>query len=300
VDGEAGLRANLRYPAGIISNFIKVNGIRTHFLEAGSGDPVLLVHGAGPGASAWSGWREAIPALAGQFHVIALDTLGFGLTDKPTNIVYTDQASVNHLSAFIDALCLDKVSLVGNSRGAYIAAKYLVDHPHRVDRLLMVSSGSIANAMGIERSAEQSGGMRTLEAFDGTPEAMRRWMEVIVNDHSKITADLVSQRLAIAALPGHDYCRKSQNEYRRRLKTDPNERQLFDLRHRLPLVTVPMHMVWGGKDSFAPPEFAQQLAKLLPNVTFETLENSGHQAQNDESDRFNAIAVRFLGNAADR
>jgi 2-hydroxy-6-oxonona-2,4-dienedioate hydrolase len=54
-------------------------------------------------------------------------------------------------------------------------------------------------------------------------------------------------------------------------------------------------MVWGAKDSFAPPEFADALQKMLPNVTFEMLENSGHQAQNDESDRFNEIALAFFG-----
>ena len=294
MDQEAQLQKTLNYPKGVISSFIDVNGIRTHFVQAGSGYPVVLVHGAGPGASGWSGWREAIPVLAEHFRVIAIDTLGFGLTDKPTDISYSDQASVNHLAGFVDALCLDKFALVGNSRGAYLAAKYLVDNPGRVDRLLMVSSGSIANAMGVERSVAQSAGMGVLQSFDGTPEAMRRWMEVIVCDHSKITEELINARMTIAALPGHDYCRRSQDEYRKKLKVDKNERQLFDLRHRLPEVTVPMHMVWGGKDSFAPPEFSDKLQTLLPNVTFEVMENSGHQAQNDESDRFNEIAIRFL------
>ena len=55
-----------------------------------------------------------------------------------------------------------------------------------------------------------------------------------------------------------------------------------------------MHMVWGAKDAFAPPEFSDELVKMLPNITFEKLENSGHQAQNDESDRFNAIAIAFF------
>jgi pimeloyl-ACP methyl ester carboxylesterase len=281
-------------PAGIVSSYVNVGGIKTHYVEAGNGDPVILVHGAGPGASGWSGWRQTIPALAKHFHVYAIDTLGFGFTDKPTDIVYSDQASVNHLAGFIDALCLDKVFLGGNSRGAYMTAKYAVDHPHRVRRILMVSSGSIANAMGIERSSSQMAGMNTLESYDGTPEAMRNWMKVIVADHSKITEELVRDRVAVAALPGHDFCRKSQNAYRKSLKTNPNERQLFDIEHRLPKLTIPMHMVWGAKDNFAPPEFADLLKAKLPNITFEMLQNSGHQAQNDESDKFNEIAIRFF------
>lgn len=287
----------MEFPEGVVSSFVNVNGIRTHYVEAGAGDPVVLVHGAGPGASGWSGWRDNIPALARHFRVYAIDTLGFGHTDKPDNIVYSDQASVNHLAGFLDVLCIDKVFLCGNSRGAYTAAKYMLDYPHRVRRLLMVSSGSIANAMGIERSSSQMGGMTALENYDGTPEGMRRWMEVIVSDHSRITPELIAQRVAQAALPGHDYARKSQNQYRRSLKDNPNERQLFEMRHRLPLINIPMHMVWGAKDNFAPPEFSTKLRDLLPNVTFEMFENSGHQAQNDEWQRFNETAIRFFSAA---
>lgn len=280
---------------GVISSWVTVNGIRTHFVEAGNGDPVVLVHGAGPGANGWAGWRQTIPVLAERYHVYALDTLGFGYTDKPTDIVYSDQASVNHLAGFLDALCIDRVFLCGNSRGAYISAKYMLDHPSRVRRLLMISSGSIANAMGLERTQQQQGGMRRLQGYDGTPEGMRRFLEIIVHDHSKITDDLVSSRVQMASLPGHDYVQKSQSEYRASLKNNPNERQVFDMRHRLPMITIPMMMVWGAQDSFAPPEFAAKLQEMLPNVAFEMLENSGHQAQNDESDKFNEIALSFFG-----
>lgn len=284
----------MNFPDGIVSNFVMVNGIRTHFVEAGSGEPLVLVHGAGPGASGWSGWREAIPFLARQFHVYAIDTVGFGYTDKPTDIVYTDQASVDHLAGFIDVMCLGKIRLCGNSRGAYIAAKYAVDHPDRVLRMVMVSSGSIAAAMGLERRPDQMGGMRALEEFDGTRESLRNFMQIIVADWSKITDDLIDSRMKIAALPGHDYARKSQSAFRKALKNNPNEQQRFDLRHRLPRMTTPMLMVWGAKDNFAPADFSDELARMLPNIRFVKLENSGHQAQNDESGRFNELALGFF------
>jgi 2-hydroxy-6-oxonona-2,4-dienedioate hydrolase len=284
----------LNLPDNVISNFVMVNGIRTHYVEAGSGDPLVLVHGAGPGASGWSGWRETIPVLAKHYHVYAIDTLGFGYTDKPTNIVYSDQASVDHLAGFLDVMCLDRIFLCGNSRGAYIAAKYMVDHPDRVRRLAMVSSGSLASAMGLDRRPDQMGGVKILEAFDGTPEGMRNFMKVIVSDTSKITDDLIASRMKIATLPGHDYARKSQNEYRKSLKTNPNEQQRFDLRHRLPKITIPMLLVWGAKDTFAPAALADDLLQALPNVKIVKLENSGHQAQNDESERFNEMVTEFF------
>jgi pimeloyl-ACP methyl ester carboxylesterase len=290
----------LQMDKNVLSNFVNVNGIRTHFVEAGAGEPIVLVHGAGPGAFGWGGWRQTIPALAAHFHVYAIDTLGFGFTDKPTNIVYSDQASVDHLAGFIDALCLDQANLLGNSRGAYMCAKYACDHPDRVKRVLMISSGSIASAMGIERQEKQKEGQRQIQSYDGTPEAMRRFMERIVHDHSKITDELIAVRVKMAAMQGHDFVQKSQRKYRDQLADDPNERQRFELKHRLPMLTLPMHMVWGAKDRFAPPEFADRLRALLPNVGFEMLPNSGHQAQNDESDKFNEIALAFFRGERDR
>jgi pimeloyl-ACP methyl ester carboxylesterase len=285
---------------GVLSNYVNVNGIRTHFVEAGQGDPIILVHGAGPGAFGWAGWRQAFPALSPHYHVYAIDTLGFGYTDKPAHMTYSDQDSVDHLGGFIDALCLDKVNLLGNSRGAYMCAKYTCDHPDRVNRLLMVSSGSIAAAMGIEREEKQKDGLKQLQGYDGTPEAMRKFMMKIVHDHSKITDELVELRVKMAALPGFDHVQKMQKKYRDSLAGNPNERQRFELKHRLPALTIPMHMVWGAKDSFAPPEFADRLRALLPNVSFDMLPNSGHQAQNDESDKFNEIALAFFRGQMDR
>jgi 2-hydroxy-6-oxonona-2,4-dienedioate hydrolase len=286
----------MRLPEGVLSSFVDVRGVRTHYVEAGSGEPLVLVHGAGPGAYGWAGWRQTIPVLARHFHVFAIDTLGFGLTAKP-DIVYSDQASVDHLAGFLDALCLDTVNLCGNSRGAYMTAKLAVDHPKRVKRMLMVSSGSLALAMGLERNDKQKDGVRRLAGYDGTPASMRGFMEMIVHEHSKITDDLIADRVAMAALPGHSNVHASQAAFRASLKNDTAEWQRFELTHRLPLLTIPIHMVWGAKDTFAPPEFSAKLQALLPNVTFEMLENSGHQAQNDESDRFNEIALRFFAGA---
>ena len=282
---------------GVISSYVNVNGIRTHYVEAGVGEPLVLVHGAGPGANGWSGWRQTVPELAKYYHVMALDTLGFGYSESPETLDYTDQASVDHLKGFIDALCLDKVYLCGNSRGAYMAAKLAVDYPERVKKLLMVSSGSIALAMGVRRTESQEGGRNKLNSYDGTPASMRTFMEAIVHDHSKITDDLIAERVAMAARPGHMFAQKSQKKFRDRLESDPNEMQRFELTHRLPKLTIPMHMVWGGRDTFAPAEFADKLRVMLPNIVFEMLPNSGHQAQNDESDKFNEIALNFLSGA---
>src|SRR6266571_2763352 len=99
------------------SLYVRANGIKTHFIVAGQGEPIVLVHGGGPGASGEYGWRRNIPALAEHFQVFALDRIGFGLTDKPA-IVHSDQLLADHLADFIDALGLDQLCLMGNSMGA--------------------------------------------------------------------------------------------------------------------------------------------------------------------------------------
>jgi pimeloyl-ACP methyl ester carboxylesterase len=170
----------------------------------------------------------------------------------------------------------------------------MLDNPHRVSRLLMISSATIATAMGLVWRLDQLAGLKALEAYDGTPEAMRRFLEIIVNDHSRITDEMIQERVRNAALPGHDYVMKSQREYRNRLREDPELQQLFDIRHRLPKIAKPMHVVWGAKDNFAPPQFADELRGVLPNVTFEIFENSGHQSQSDEPARFNERALQFF------
>lgn len=276
------------------SNFVRVNGLKTHYVEAGDGEPLILVHGGGPGASAEHGFRQNIPAFAQHFRVYALDLIGYGFSDKPA-IAYWEQPMAEQLAGFIDTLCLDKVRLLGNSMGAYVTAKYALDHPDRVVRLLFVSSATIATAMGIPRTETE--GMKAMVAMrdEVTAEKMRRFLEALCQDRAGITDELVESRVKMAQLPGAQEAQRSHGAIRARLRTDPNLRQIFDLTNRLPKVTIPMCLVWGREDRFAPVDQAYALQKLLPNLTeLHVLEHSGHQCQNDEVEGFNAIALKFF------
>ena len=95
-------------------------GISTHYHEAGAGPPVLLLHGSGPGVSAWANWRLTIPALARNYRVIAPDLVGFGCTERPGDIRYSLQTWSNHVWSFLDALGIRQTSVVGNSLGGRI------------------------------------------------------------------------------------------------------------------------------------------------------------------------------------
>jgi pimeloyl-ACP methyl ester carboxylesterase len=276
------------------SSFVRIGGLKTHYVEAGDGEPLILVHGGGPGASGEHGFRQNIPAFARHFRVYALDLIGYGLTDKPA-MEYWEQPMAEHLAGFIDTLCLERVRLLGNSMGAYVTAKYALDHPDRVVKLLFVSSATIATAMGVPRGETE--GMKAMAAMrdEVTADKMRRFLETLCHDRAGITDELVESRVKMALLPGAPEAQRSHGAIRARLRTDPNLRQIFDLTNRLPKVTIPMCLIWGKEDRFAPVDQAYALQKLLPNLTeLHVLERSGHQCQNDEVERFNEIALRFF------
>jgi len=268
--------------------------ILTHYVEAGDNGPaVVLCHGGGAGSSGEAGFGRVMPALAQHFQVYAPDSVGgFGLTDPYVKATEGVQSRVDQLAAFIDTLCLDQVSLAGNSQGAYVVAKYALEHPDRVKKLFLIASATIAAAMGIK--PPDSEGMRVLRAYDGSKEAMRRLLESIVFDKSQITDQLVNLRNDAANRPGAPQSREAFEEGQKRLTQDPNMRLKFDLTHTLPKLQLPTMFIWGANDNFAPPELGQQLEKVLPNIPFTYIANAGHQVQNEQSEQVGRLMLVFF------
>ncbi len=268
-----------------------VYGVRTHYVHAGDGPPLVLIHGGGPGAGGASGWSNTIPALTDAFHCYAIDLIGSGLTDKPA-IEYSFQTLVNHVAGFVDALNLDRVTLVGNSQGAYVAIKYALDHPARAKQAALVSTGTLATACGLR----DDGGSAPLPRFDGTKESLRKFLEVIVNDPARITDELVDARFAVASLPGHREMQQSLARYRQVMADDPSQRQVYEVRARLALLAVPWCMIWGGADRSAPLDpLGNGMHALYPDVPFHVVHGSGHQVQNDKPAECNRLLRAFFG-----
>ncbi len=237
-----------------------VYGLHTHYVHAGEGEPVVLIHGGGPGASGASGWANTIPALAEHFHVYAIDLIGNGETDRPL-IEYSFQTLVNHVAGFVDALNLKQVRVVGNSQGAYVAIKYALDRPAWVKQAGLISTGTLAKACGLSDQGKAS----PLPRFDGSRESMRSFLSVIVNDPAKITDQLLDARFAIASQPGHREMHGSLEAFRKVLANDPSERQVYEVRERLGKLAVPWCMIWGGADrSAAPGSAGSRNARAVP------------------------------------
>ncbi len=273
-----------------------VYGVKTHYVHAGEGEPVVLLHGGGAGGSGEHGWYNLIPALAEHFHVYALDQLGYGETDKPLT-QYSFQALVNHVAGFIDILTLNQVRIGGNSQGGYVAMKYTLDFPERVKQVFTIASGTLASAMEIGRAPDGSriGGVPD---WENSKESMRRFMTAIVNDPAKVTEELIESRWRLSQLPGAPEAKASILAYRKLVEVvdpDPLQWQVFSVRHRLPKLTLPWCVIWGADDKTAPLPLAHELRELCPNITeFHVVEGAGHQVQNDKPEVFNPILLRFL------
>ena len=270
-----------------------VYGVKTHYTHAGEGDPLVLVHGGGPGVSGGHAWEHNIPVLAERFHVYALDLIGNGYTDKPL-IEYSFQTLVSHVAGFIDALNLSEVRLAGYSQGAYVAIKYTLEFPARVRQVVLGGTGTLAKAVGLS----DGGRSVKLPGFDGTKESLRRFLEVNHGDPSEINS-LLETRYRVAALPGHREYHASIARYNSILNRDASEQQVFEVRQRLAKLTVPWCLVWGEQDRSAPVDpLGYGLHELYPKAPFHVVKGSGHAVHHDKPEEYNRLALDFFGATA--
>lgn len=269
-------------------------GVRTHYVTAGQGEPLIMIHGGGPGASGATGWANTIPALAKHFRVYAIDLIGNGDSDIPT-MEYSLQTLVEHVAGFIDTLKLSNVRIMGNSQGAYVAIKYVLDNPGRAKSAALISTGNLASACGSERKSK---GGTDLPRFDGTKESLAAFLKVIVNDQSRITDELLDARFKIASRAGHREMLQSIQRFRKLSLENPSVHQSWFVRDRIKELKTPFNLIWGELDRSAPLD-PQGLAlkELLPHIPFHVVKGSGHQVQNDKPEECNRLLLEhFLAN----
>jgi pimeloyl-ACP methyl ester carboxylesterase len=268
-----------------------LNGIKSRYLERGEGRPLLLIHGVGPGASAES-WAYQIDEFSSKFRVFALDLVGLGQTAKP-DLEYSYELLVNQVSSFIDVFCIEDLDIVGASTGAYIAIKYGLENPHRVRRIILAGSATIARSMGVNMLKPKQPPPGT--KYDGTEKSMKDYLKTVLYKSENISNECVRARCELANIPGASRAvNQLLSEYPSKINKDKTLLQLFSIEHRLPLFSKPVLFIWGKHDQLAPIELEEKLQSLLPNCEFRELEDSGHMCYIDEPEKFNELALWFL------
>jgi len=263
-------------------DFIVAGGIRTHYHDVGSGDPVLLLHGSGPGVSAWANWQHTIPALSASARVVALDIVGYGHTERPDDVHYSLRTWTDHVWGFLDALGLDKVSVIGNSLGGRIALQMAEDDQSRLDRLVLMGSPGVGMSV--------TEGLKALRAYEPSVDNMRALLTgYFAVDTSIITDDLVRIRYEASAAPG-------AHEAYHLMFFDPRHagNDLGITEEQVRAVTAQTLLVHGREDKVVPPEVSWTMSRLLPDADLHVFAHCGHWTQIERADEFNTLVDQFL------
>ncbi|WP_214364752.1 alpha/beta fold hydrolase [Pseudonocardia sp. H11422] len=261
-------------------NRINVGNIDTLYHEAGTGDPILLLHGSGPGVSAWANWQHTIPGLSREFRVLAPDIVGYGATSRPDDVRYSLQTWTDHVVGFMDALGVERASLVGNSLGGRISLALAEQHPDRVARMVLMGAPGVGMTI--------TEGLRALRAYEPSPQNMRHLLtEYFAVDTSIITDDLVRIRYEASA--------ETYDAYRA---------MFFDPRHagndlgiteeQVRAITAPSLLVHGREDKVVPLEVAWNMVRLLPDADLHVFARCGHWTQIERAAEFNELVAAFL------
>src|SRR5437764_13647573 len=178
------------------------SGLEIHYHEAGEQNPtaVVMLHGGGPGASAWSNFGRNVGVFADDFRTIAVDQPGFGRSDKPTEHGQYFTYSASALRELFDVLEIDRAHLLGNSLGGGTAVRFALDHPDRAGRLVLMGPGGLSLNVFAPDPTE---GVRRLSEFGAAPskEKLAGFLRTMVYDQSLITDELIEERYAAASTP---------------------------------------------------------------------------------------------------
>jgi pimeloyl-ACP methyl ester carboxylesterase len=262
--------------------FLDINGAATHYHDVGEGKVVLLLHGSGPGVSAWANWRHAIPALAGSARVLALDLVGYGATERPDTVRYSLRTWTDHVWNFLDELGIDKVSVIGNSLGGRIAMQMAEDNQDRLDRLVLMGAPGVGMTL--------TEGLKALRSYEPSFDAMSTLLKnYFAVDKSIITDDLVQIRYEASAAPG------AHEAYRLMFfHPDHAGSELAVSEDQVRAITVPTLLVHGREDRVVPVDVAWNMIDLLPNGDLHVFSRCGHWTQIERADEFNRLVADFL------
>src|ERR687897_1298141 len=176
-----------------------------NYYEAGASAegrlPLVMLHGGGPGASAWSNFGRALPHFAASYRTLLVDQPGFGGSDKPPVVGNYYRHAADYVVRLLDELGIDRVHLLGNSLGGGTAMRLALTHPDRVGRLVLMGPGGLSLNLF---HADPTQGVQRLMDFAANPtrEALRAFISTMVVDQSLVTDELVDERLADATKPG--------------------------------------------------------------------------------------------------
>jgi 4,5:9,10-diseco-3-hydroxy-5,9,17-trioxoandrosta-1(10),2-diene-4-oate hydrolase len=288
----------------------EIDGLPVHYHEAGPmpasaaaagtgtgpGDAgaVVLLHGGGPGASAWSNFGPNLPVIAGRYRTVMMDLPGYGQTAARPLTGHFFTIAATALAGLLDELGLDKVHLIGNSLGGGTALRFALNYPKRTGRLVLMGPGGLTlNVL----APDPTEGVRRLMDFGAPPgpsrEKMAAFLRIMVHDQRLITDELVDERFAVARTPEAQAAMIAMGGSF--FGEHAEDGMLWREAHRLPHEVL---LIWGREDRVNPLDGALIALKQLRRAQLHVFGGCGHWAQLEKFREFNELTLRFLAGGA--
>jgi pimeloyl-ACP methyl ester carboxylesterase len=254
---------------------------KIHYLEAGRGAPVILLHGAGGEGARW---MPTIQALAPDFRAIAPDQIGWGASDKPMTI-YHGGVFAEFLARFMKEIGVPKAALIGQSMGAGVALQMAVKYPQMVERMVLVNGGGFTSPNDPPREVGAPDWHARQIANAGTLAESREYLEKMYYNHSLISDELVEYNLIL----------RLRSAYTAEALQTANARGLGSLTEaQVRGIKVPTLLVWGANDKLSPPANADRLNAAISGSRKVLIDKAGHYPFIEHPDQFNATVREFL------
>lgn len=267
-----------------------------HVIEAGRGEPLVLLHGGGAQAVEWA---TLLQHLQRHFRCLAIDRPGHGLSYRIDYRQVPDfrTDAVEFVERTLDLLGLDEAILVGNSMGGFFEIAFALAHPERVKRLVLVGAPA-----GIDRWVPHQvrmvgtpviGPLLWKTVARPSERGLRDfYSKVLVADGDKLPRGNIACGAAAHRLPGADVAWLS---LLRRFVTLRGVRDACYVRDELPELRVPTLFVWGDRDAFAPPASGEAASRVMPDARLEVIPGAGHLPWIDAPDQCAEAITRYLG-----
>ncbi|MCV7174962.1 alpha/beta hydrolase [Mycolicibacterium sphagni] len=259
--------------------------------EAGDGPPLLLLHGSGPGVTGWRNFRGNLGFFAQHYRCLVLEFPGFGVSDDFGGHPMLDaQAAV---PAFVDALGLERVDVIGNSMGGGVGINFAINHRDRVGKLVTI--GGIGTNIF---SPGPSEGIRLLQEFteDPTRQRLVDWLNSMVYDPALVTEQLIEERWALATDP--ETLASARRMYGKaafagmtKMMRNADFPLPWAIMHK---VKAPTLLTWGRDDRVSPLDMALIPMRTIENAELHVFPNCGHWVMIEAKQAFESTVMSFL------
>ncbi|GAB3317834.1 alpha/beta fold hydrolase [Haliea atlantica] len=265
-----------------IGKSIVAAGIQTNYHDVGEGYPVILVHGSGPGVTAYANWRLNIPYLSQFYRVIAPDMVGFGYTEQPEGYEFSLDNWVQHIIGVMDALDIQKAHIVGNSFGGGLAIATALRYPERVGRLVLMG------AAGTKFKLTE--GLDAVWGYQPSIENMRKLLDLFAYDRSLVSDELAEVRYKASIRPGVQESFASMFPAPRQRWID----SLASSDEELKSLSNETLIIHGREDRVVPLSSSLHLAEVIDRAQLHVFGRCGHWTQIEHTDRFNRLVADFF------